>query len=485
MNAFTNEHCEQRSGCPGRREFLKLSGASLAAATLASCGVGEEGKAKKPTAPTGEMTYRTSNTSGDKVSLLGYGCMRWPMKGDVIDQEKTNELVAYAIEHGVNYFDTAPFYIRALSEEASGIALKPHPRDKYYIATKLSNQGNNDQLRTFEGSMNMLNTSLKRLQTTYIDYYLVHSIGNETGGIKGLDARILDNGMLEQLKKLKKEGILRNIGFSYHGRIELFDYMLTLDIDWDFVQIQLNYVDWKNASGANFDAEYLYSELTKRNIPAVIMEPLLGGRLASVPEDFREPLEAMAPGQSIASWAFRYAGSFPNVLTVLSGMTYMDHLVDNLKTYSPLKPLNSSEREFLELIGAVIAKAPLSEQQKAKMSQIGAEESNFRTIPCTTCQYCMPCPYGVDIPSTFLHYNMCVNDGVLDKTERSDSYNEARQAFLVGYDRKVENLRQAQHCIGCGECLQYCPQLIDIPVEMQRITQFREQLIRGETPSAF
>ncbi len=482
---MNSHHSEHKSCCPGRREFLKISGASLAAATLTGCGASDDSAPTKNASLEGEMTYRTSNRSGDKVSLLGYGCMRWPRGANgQIDQEKTNELVDYAIAHGVNYFDTAPFYIGGKSEEATGIALSRHPREKYFLATKLSNQSSMD-LREFEKSKAMLEQSLKRLKTDYIDYYLIHCIGVEQDGIPGLDDRIIDNGVLDYLKELKKKGTIRNIGFSYHGNIKHYDHMFTYDIEWDFVQIQLNYVDWKNASGANFDAEYLYNELVKRDIPVVVMEPLLGGRLASVPEDFREPLQKMAPDQSIASWAFRYAGSFPDVLTVLSGMTYMDHLIDNLKTYSPLKPLNAPERELLELIGAVIAKAPLSEKQKVMMEKLGAEESNFRTIPCTTCEYCMPCPYGIDIPSTFLHYNVCVNDGIIDKTERSDSYNEARQAFLVGYDRKVESLRQAQHCIGCGECVKYCPQLIQIPEEMQRITHFREQLIKGETPSAF
>ncbi len=481
MPSMNPSHSDPRSGCPGRRAFLKLSGASLAATALTGCGADSE---KPASAPTGEMSYRTSQKTGDRCSLLGYGCMRWPQKDGKIDQEKVNELVDYAIAHGVNYFDTAPFYIGGASEEATGIALSRHPRNSYYLATKLSTQNSVD-IRSFEKSKEMLETSMKRLQVDYIDYYLIHCIGLEKEGIAGVDQRLLDNGMLDYLKQLRREGKVRNIGFSYHGDIKLFDHALAYDMDWDFVQIQLNYVDWKNASGANFDAEYLYNELVKRDIPAVVMEPLLGGRLAKVPTDFVEPLQALAPDQSIASWAFRYAGSFPNVLTVLSGMTYMDHLVDNLKTYSPLDPLDAQERQLLELIGAVIANAPLSDEQKVMMERLGADVSKFRTIPCTTCQYCMPCPYGVDIPSTFLHYNLCVADGIVDKTARSESYNEARQAFLVGYDRKVESLRQAQHCIGCNECVSHCPQLIKIPQEMQRIAQFREQLLKGETPSSF
>ncbi len=465
---------------PSRREFLKLAGAAGAAGLTAAAfsGCGDEsvpltkGRGKDNTAPDEPMTVRTNPHSGDKVGLLGYGCMRWPMKGDVIDQERTNELIDYAIEHGVNYFDTAPRYMRGLSEEATGRALKRHPRDKFFIATKLSNQYNDPHELTFEGAKEMLETSMRRLQVDYIDYYLIHSVGLEKDGPKGLDERIIDNGFLEYLKELKKKGVVRNIGFSFHGSSEIFEYMLSLDIQWDCALIQMNYVDWKNATTYNSgdwknahggearDAEYLYTRLTEKGIPVLVMEALLGGRLATVPHAFIEELDALDPGRSVASWGFRYAASFPNVLSVLSGMGVMDHLKENVKTFSPLVPVNEPEKELLERIGNSIA--------------------NSKTVPCTACQYCMPCPYGIDIPGTFTHYNQCVNNGTVEKTERSDTYNEAREAFLFGYDRKVEKLRQAQHCIGCRICMPPCPQRIDIPGQMQRIADYREKLLKGE-----
>ena len=305
------------------------------------------------------MTYRTNPKTGDKVSLLGYGCMRWPMSPDSgegeerIDQEAVNRLVDYALEHGVNHFDTAPPYVRGLSEAATGMALSRHPRDTYYIATKMSNhhlarpglRGN----ALYKASLEMYHNSFKALQTDYIDYYLLHNVGGETG-MPFLQQRFFESGVLDFLLEERKAGHIRNLGFSYHGDVRVFDYLLSLhdEIKWDFVQIQLNYVDYRHASGMNFNAEYLYAELAKRNIPAVIMEPLLGGRLASLQEYLNARLKQHRPTESVASWAFRFSGSFPGVLTVLSGMTYMEHLQDNIRTYSPLEPC--TEEEFLSLI---------------------------------------------------------------------------------------------------------------------------------------
>ena len=206
------------------------------------------------------------------------------------------------------------------------------------------------------------------------------------------------------------------------------------------------------------DAEYLYNELDKRGIPAVIMEPLLGGRLSNVPDHITARLKEAEPERSVASWAFRYAGTFPGVLTVLSGMTYMDHLEDNLHSYCPLKPLNDDEITFLYDTADLMVKYP--------------------TIACNDCKYCMPCPYGIDIPAILLHYNKCVNQGNLPKDSQAENYRKARQAFLVGYDRSVPRLRQASHCIGCAQCKPHCPQSIDIPKELHRIDSYVEQLKR-------
>jgi predicted aldo/keto reductase-like oxidoreductase len=231
---------------------------------------------------------------------------------------------------------------------------------------------------------------------------------------------------------------------------------------WDFVQIQLNYVDWLHAqevSKHNINAEYLYGELHKRGIPAIIMEPLLGGRLAKHNNYLMARLKEKRPTASIASWAFRFAGSPEGVLTVLSGMTYMEHLQDNIRTYSPLEPCSTEELTLLE--------------------QTAQDMLRYPTVPCTSCQYCMPCPYGLDIPGIFSHYNKCINEGNVPSGSQDPNYMKARKAFLVGYDRSVPRLRQANHCIGCGECAPMCPQRIDIPAQMRRIDTFVENLKQG------
>ena len=447
-----------------RRSFLgKMGAATLVTTGLSACGPREQNNTN-PLVPEGEMTYRVNPTTGDKVSLLGFGMMRLPSVGgrsaregnEPIDQEMVNRMVDYAIEHGVNYFDTSPAYCRGLSERATGIALARHPREKLFIATKLSNFN----VYTREASMEMYQKSFEELQTDYIDYYLLHSIGGGTG-MQTLRDRYIDNGMLDFLLKEREAGRIRNLGFSYHGDVSVFDYLLSKheEYKWDFVQIQLNYLDWKFAKDINprnTNADYLYAELDKRNIPAIIMEPLLGGRLSNVPDNVVKQLKQRDPERSVASWAFRFAGSFPKVLTVLSGMTRMEHLQDNLHSYSPLKPLTDEEFAFL--------------QETARLMM------QFDTIPCNDCKYCMPCPYGIDIPAVLLHYNKCLNEGNIASSQQDANYREARRAFLIGYDRSVPKLRQANHCIGCNQCSPHCPQSINIPAEMRRIDEYVEKL---------
>ena len=460
-----------------RREFIKKLGLGVSAAGLGMAGCAPS-KTKTTSGvistdvPKDKMTYRITPSTGDKVSILGYGCMRWPLKPDpngkegaeIVDQDAVNELVDYALEHGVNYFDTAPPYVRGLSEEATGNALARHPRDSYYIATKMSNQGlarsGMKGKELYDASLEMYHNSMKKLHTDYIDYYLLHNCGGETG-IPFVEQRFIDSGLLDFLLKEREEGRIRNLGFSYHGDVKVFDYLLAMHdkVKWDFVQIQLNYVDYRHASGANFNAEYLYDELAKRDIPAVIMEPLQGGRLASLTDHLNARLKERSPEESVASWAFRFAGTFPKVLTVLSGMTYMEHLEDNLRTYAPLRSLNEEEMEMLEDTAQVLISYP--------------------SVPCNSCDYCMPCPYGINIPAIFTHYNKCINEGNVTASSRHPQYAKARQAFLVGYDRSVPKLRQANHCIGCNQCTPLCPQTIDIPKHLHRIDRYVEDLKQG------
>lgn len=452
-----------------RRNFLKIIGATAGATALAGCGVkssepdnsaADEIATTSANVPKSGMTMRVNPTTGDEVSLLGYGCMRLPTIEGVsarendseIDQQQVNRLVDYAIEHGVNLFDTSPAYCKGMSEKAMGIALSRHPRDKYFLSTKLSNFA--PQTWSYQESVKMYRNSMKELKTDYLDYYLLHAIGGKGDeGRKAIHQRYLDNGMLDFLIKERSAGRIRNLGFSFHGEPDIFDWLLSMhkDVHWDFVLIQMNYLDWENSG-----AEYLYRRLEELSIPALVMEPLLGGRLVKLPDAVVAKLKQREPNRSVASWAFRFAGTPKGILSVLSGMTYMEHLQDNLRTYMPLKPISDDEHQFLMETAEMIVKYP--------------------TIPCNDCKYCMPCPYGIDIPSILLHYNKCVNEGNVTASSNDPRYAETRRAFLVGYDRAVEKLRQADHCVGCGKCMTHCPQQIDIPAELIRIDDYIEKL---------
>ena len=459
-----------------RRSFLKTltAGTVVTAAALSGCktkndnAVGDEYE-QQVEPPKGKMTYRINPTTKDRVSLLGYGMMRLPTidgksgrKNDSpLDQNMINKLVDYALEHGVNYFDTSPAYCQGQSEKATGIALKRHPRKDYFIATKLSNFSEETWSR--QASIEMYHESLRQLQTSYIDYYLLHGVG--MGGFEQFKSRYLDNGIIDYLVEERKAGRIRNLGFSFHGDYKAFQWLMDHhdQYHWDFCQIELNYLDWDYANEINdfnTDARVLYGELQKRGIPAVIMEPLLGGRLANIPQYLVGRLKQREPQRSVASWAFRYAGTPKGVLTVLSGMTYMEHLKDNLINYCPLKPLTADEEKLLY--------------------SIAKEIFNLKTIPCNDCKYCMPCPWGVDIPTIFTHYNKCINEGALLHDKESKDYARYRRQYLIGLDRVVPRDRQPDHCIGCGHCLPHCPQNIQIPEEMSKLSTFIEQLKRGD-----
>ena len=330
-----------------------------------------------------------------------------------------------------------------------------YPRESYYIATKLSNFNNFSR----EAGLKMYRDSQKALRTDYFDYYLLHAIG--TSGFEGFEERYINNGLLDFLLEEREAGRIRNLGFSFHGRKEVFDQFMELHekYHWDFVQIEMNYVDWKHAKvPENVNADYLYEELAKRNIPATIMEPLLGGRLAKLPDAIAEKMKEREPQMSIASWAFRFCGSYPNILTVLSGMSSMDPLIENVETFSHFKPLNDEEKAFL--------------MEMANLME------DYPTVPCNACSYCMPCPYGIDIPTIFRHYNDHVNSGEIAQSCEQDHFQRLKRRYLVSYDRAVETVRQADHCIGCGQCRPKCPQSIDIPRALRHIDRYVEKLKR-------
>jgi predicted aldo/keto reductase-like oxidoreductase len=443
-----------------RRAFMKLLGASAALAAVGGCGGGKASSAAVKGVPTDKMTFRVDPGNGNKLSLLGFGMMRLPRvpraRGESLpdtndlDQEAVNELVDYAVAHGVNYFDTSPVYCKGFSERATGAALSRHPRDKYFIATKMSNQ----RARSREESLNIYRKSFEDLRVDYIDYYLLHSVGSRDN----FKERYIDNGMLDFLVKEREAGRIRSLGWSFHGEGDLFEYLMS-EYKWDFTMIQVNYFDWRVAAGTNrsdMGARRQYEILAEKGVPAVIMEPLLGGGLAMPHYKAREKMAQADPDASAASWAFRFAGSLPNVLTVLSGMAFIDHLQDNIRAYSPLAPLTDADNAMLDEVAKVM--------------------TEYRNLTCTKCQYCMPCPYGLDIPEIFAHFNRSMNEGNFPDDRQSPDYRRARRAFLVGLDRSVSPIRQANRCTGCKQCVASCPQRIDIPAQMQRIDKFVETL---------
>ena len=438
-----------------RRQFLHKLGLGAAVMAVNPLGV-LAGETSKP--QTGgsdaqnQMTYRVQHGSGEKISLLGFGMMRLPD-----NQEEVNRLVDYAIAHGVNYFDTAPMYKGGNSETMTGQALSRHPRENYFVATKMSNQ--NEKLWQFDDSRKMYEKSFRDLQVDYIDYYLLHSVGG--GGIDTLKARFLDNGLLEFLLKEREAGRIRHLGFSYHGDVSVFDFLLDHqdEYHWDFAQIQMNFLDWRHASlnktgrKRDADAEYLYDKLEKTGVQTVVMEPLRGGSLAKMGEDLSQRLTALRPHDSVASWAFRWVGSHPNILTTLSGMNQMSHLEENIRTFSPLEPCTEAENKLLEEIADVMAGFPI--------------------IPCTTCRYCMPCPYGVDIPGNFAYYNEAVAQQVLPLPDKQAAdYMDRKQQFIDGMRQALPDVSTwATQCTDCETCLKKCPQQIRIPNQMARIVE--------------
>ena len=397
------------------------------------------------------MTYRVQHGTGEQISLLGFGMMRLPD-----NQEEVDRLVDYAISHGVNYFDTAPMYMGGRSEVLTGNTLSRYPRNKYYVATKMSNQ--NKRLWSFSESKRLYEQSFERLKVDYIDYYLLHSIGG--GGMETLRGRFFNNGLLDFLLKEREAGRIKHLGFSYHGDIRPFDYLLDHqnEYHWDFCQIQMNFLDWRHASmrtgrRVDADAEYLYNKCLKTGVQCVIMEPLRGGAFGRMAKELEAQLKAVHPEDSTARWAFRWVGSYPNILTTLSGMNQMEHLIDNVNTFSPLDPCTDAENQLL--------------------AEIADQMSGFPTVPCTTCAYCMPCPYGVDIPGNFAYYNEAVNEHILPLPDKqSADYAVRKQQFIEGLRKALPNTESwARSCVDCEECLSKCPQQIRIPNQMARIVE--------------
>ncbi len=363
----------------------------------------------------------------EKISLLGFGTMRLPRVSEEtqeIDYNTGREMVDYAVKNGVNYFDTAYMYHEGGAETFISSALSAYPRGDYYLADKMPPwqvQTKNDLNRIFE-------EQLQKCKTDYFDFYLIHNLNKEHFEI----VQKLD--IYGFLKQKQAEGKIRFIGFSFHDGPGFLEKVLN-QYEWDFVQIQLNYLDWTIQ-----DAKRQYEILAERKIPIIVMEPVRGGSLATLSEKARNTLKKADPEASIASWAIRYAATFPNVLTVLSGMSDMEQLEDNVKTLGRFRPLNENEYETVE--------------------KAVREYRDTFAIPCTYCRYCMECPSGVHIPKVFDKYNQYFARGDTDKTR-----------FLAEY-AWIGEKRQAHKCTECGVCLPKCPQGIDIPKELEKVAAF-------------
>ncbi len=430
---------------------------SVRAANLPGARTGLPGPWKE--APDGtRIDTRTWSKMGETLGMLGLGCMRLPTlsgssggfgRNTPLDQDAVNAMVDYAIAHGVNYFDTAPAY--GESEKVTGNALSRHPRESFKIATKISNMHGR---ATLEAGQRMFEASLKNLQTDYIDFLLLHNLQD----VNGFNSRFGNNGLFDWILEQKKAGRIRHLGFSFHGTNDSFPALVDR-YDWDFVQIQLNYVDWKEmsrgwgGSSGNTTAEFLYNYLVGKGIPVLVMEPVKGGQLANVDGNIAAVLKERHPDLTPAANALTFVGSLPGVMVTLSGMSNMEQLKENISLFTGFKPFNQEEHDFMLNVADLI---------KSKGQ-----------IPCTACAYCMPCPFGVDIPGNFKIFNNA-SDALLS-TEKNKRVDEKRQAFLKAYTAQEEAVR-ADACIGCKACLKKCPQHISIPQHMERIRELAAKI---------
>lgn len=354
-----------------------------------------------------------------EVSLLGLGTMRLPCKtplkresNPLIDYDKAQKLVDIAYENGVNYFDTAYMYHVGKSEKFIGTALKKYPRESYFLADKLPIwmcPKNSDMEKVFS-------KQLERTGHDYFDFYLLHSLDKDNF------EKCEKFGAYDFVMQKKAEGKVKNVGFSFHGTIEDLEKIVAAH-HWDFAQIQMNYLDWKDQN-----AKRQYEILTEAGIPVIIMEPVRGGKLADVSSEISEMFKKNEPDKSIASWAIRFVASFDNVITILSGMNSQEQMYDNLNTLTDFEPFDDKKMKICENAAAIMNKSEI--------------------IPCTGCDYCADCPKGVKISTVFSIYNKL-------KTKEITNQQATQEYDSVDIT--------ADECISCGKCASHCPQGIKIP----------------------
>lgn len=354
-----------------------------------------------------------------KMPKLGFGLMRLPLIDGKIDHEEVCKMVDLYMEAGLNYFDTAYVYHSGLSEVEAGEAIvKRYPRESFTLATKLPAW----ELKSKDDRDRIFNEQLRRAGVDYYDFYLLHSV---------------EDGNIDVYEKLdcftwgvnkKKEGKIKHFGFSFHGSPELLTKVLDAHPEVEFVQIQLNYADWTNPV---VQSGKLYEILHERNIPMIIMEPVKGGSLAALKPELEEKFKAVRPEASIASWAFRFVASLPGVMTILSGMTHIDQMQDNISTFTNFEPLSEEERAVVDDVRAIMLNIPL--------------------IGCTSCRYCCDgCPKHISIPDVFRAVNTMT---LYNETFRPKSFYNGLVSSGSG---------RASDCIGCGQCESVCPQHLPI-----------------------
>lgn len=373
------------------------------------------------------MEYRKFDKLGIAPSMLGFGCMRFPTNEQgAIDETRAQSMLDEALAAGVTYIDTAYPYHDGESEPFLGRALKKYDRKSFYLATKLPVWLVNekaDALRLFQ-------EQLERLQTDYFDFYLLHAMNRDRY------RQMKELGVVEAMEELQKQGKIKYLGFSFHDGYEAFEEILT-DRDWDFCQIQYNYMDTEEQAG---DRGYALCE--KLNVPLIIMEPVKGGSLASFSEDIRAKFLAVRPDKSVASWALRFVGSKPQVKVILSGMSNEEQVRDNLATFKNFEPL--------------------SELEAATVSEVVKEVKSRINIGCTRCRYCMPCPSGVNIPRNFAIWN---NYGM---------YQNAGEARW-NYFENMKAEERADQCVECGACEKACPQHLPIREKLKQVVADMEK----------
>lgn len=367
------------------------------------------------------MELRKMDKLGIETSLLGFGCMRFPVTAEgKIDEPEAQKMLDKAIAAGVNYIDTAYPYHGGESEPFVGKALKKYDRSSLYIATKLPCW----EVKTLEDVDRIFAEQLSRLQTDYIDFYLLHALE------KNRFDQMVELGVVERLVQLKEEGKIRYLGFSFHDDYETFERIINYR-DWDFCQIQLNYMDTEIQAGMRG-----YRLAEEKNVPMVIMEPIKGGSLAAFAEDITGMFKELDPEASVASFALRWVGTLPNIKVILSGMSTMEQVEDNLKTFAEFKPLSEKESETIDNI----------------VKLINSRVQNG----CTGCRYCMPCPAGVDIPANFRvwnTYHMYQNYGMVKGQ----------------WERGLGDAKQAKNCVKCGKCEKECPQKLNIRADLEKV----------------